>query len=148
MSDHHIPALRRRFLEDMRIKGLLPKTQTMYLRAMREFTRFLGHSPDAATPEELRAFQLDMKERGVGAPTFNNRLTVVPPPVIETPRCTMRRLAPPPQDPAGTGRVIDVRAARSATPRCIAAGTQARPVADLRPSRTCGPKAGSPSACG
>ena len=77
MSDHHIPALRRRFLEDMRIKGLLPKTQTMYLRAMREFTRFLGHSPDAATPEELRAFQLDMKERGVGAPTFNNRLTVL-----------------------------------------------------------------------
>jgi len=44
---------------------------------MREFTRYLGHSPDSATPEELRAFQLDMKERGVGAPTFNNRLTVL-----------------------------------------------------------------------
>jgi integrase/recombinase XerD len=72
-----MPALRRRFLDDMRIKGLQPKTQTMYLRAMREFTRFLGHSPDTATPEELRAFQLDMKERGVGAPTFNNRLTVL-----------------------------------------------------------------------
>jgi site-specific recombinase XerD len=77
MSDHHVPALRQRFLDDMRIKGLLPKTQTMYLRAMRVFTRFLGHSPDSATPEELRAFQLDMKERGVGAPTFNNRLTVL-----------------------------------------------------------------------
>jgi site-specific recombinase XerD len=77
MTDQPMPALRRRFLEDMRIKGLLPKTQTMYLRAMREFTRFLGHSPDTATPEELRAFQLDMKERGVGAPTFNNRLTVL-----------------------------------------------------------------------
>lgn len=77
MSDNHVPALRQRFLDDMRIKGLLPKTQTMYLRAMREFTRFLGHSPDTATPEELRAFQLDMKERGVGAPTFNNRLTVL-----------------------------------------------------------------------
>ena len=37
MSDHHVPALRQRFLDDMRIKGLLPKTQTMYLRAMREF---------------------------------------------------------------------------------------------------------------
>jgi hypothetical protein len=32
----------------MRIKGLQPKTQTMYLRAMREFTRYLGHSPDPA----------------------------------------------------------------------------------------------------
>lgn len=77
MSNQNIPALRRRFLEDMRIKGLQPKTQTMYLRAMREFTRFLKHSPDSATPEELRAYQLDMKERGVGAPTFNSRLTVL-----------------------------------------------------------------------
>ncbi|WP_187430939.1 phage integrase N-terminal SAM-like domain-containing protein [Roseobacter fucihabitans] len=50
----------------MQIKGLQPKTQTMYLRGMRDFTRFLGRSPDTATPEDLRAFQLDMKERGVG----------------------------------------------------------------------------------
>ncbi|WP_227272555.1 site-specific integrase [Roseobacter weihaiensis] len=77
MSDQYVPALRQRFLEDMRIKGLQPKTQTMYLRAMRGFTRFIGHAPDAATPEELRAFQLDMQERGVGAPAFNNRLTVL-----------------------------------------------------------------------
>jgi len=77
MSDQYVPALRQRFLEDMQIKGLQPKTQTMYLRAMRDFTRFLRHAPDSATPEELRAFQLDMKERGVGAPTFNNRLTVL-----------------------------------------------------------------------
>lgn len=76
MTDQHVPALRQRFLEDMRIRGLQPKTQTMYLRAMREFTRCLGHSPDSATPEELRAFQLDMKEHGVSAPTLNNRLTV------------------------------------------------------------------------
>ena len=77
MSDQYIPALRQRFLEDMPIKGLQPKTQTMYLRGMRDFTRFLGHAPDSATPEDLRAFQLDMKERGVGAPSFNNRLTVL-----------------------------------------------------------------------
>ena len=73
MTDQYVPALRQRFLEDMRIKGLLPKTQTMYLRAMREFTRYLGHSPDTATPEELRAFQLDMnpykgrREKNAGA---------------------------------------------------------------------------------
>lgn len=73
MTDQYGPALRRRFLEVMRIKGLQPKTQTMYLRGTRDFTRFLGHAPDSARPEELRAFQLDMKERGVGAPTFNNR---------------------------------------------------------------------------
>ena len=77
MSDQHVPALRRRFLEDMRIKGLQPKTQTMYLRAMRDFTRFLGRSPDTATPEDLRAFQLDMSEKGTGSATFNNRLSVL-----------------------------------------------------------------------
>lgn len=77
MSDHYVPKLRQRFIEDMQIKGLQSKTQTMYLRAMRDFTRFLGHAPDSATPEELRAFQLEMKERGVGAPAFNNRLTVL-----------------------------------------------------------------------
>jgi site-specific recombinase XerD len=68
--------LRRRFLEDMRIKGLQPKTQTMYLRAMRDFTQFLGRSPDTATPEDLCACQLDMKEKGVGAPIRANRLSV------------------------------------------------------------------------
>lgn len=77
MSNQHMPALRLRFLEDMGVKGLMPKTQTMYLRAMREFTRFPGHAPDSATPEELRAFQLNMKDHGVGAVTYNNRLTVL-----------------------------------------------------------------------
>jgi site-specific recombinase XerD len=77
MSDRSIPIIRQRFLEDMRIKGLQPKTQTMYLRAMREFTRFLGRSPDTATSEDLRAFQLDMQEKGTGAATFNNRLSVL-----------------------------------------------------------------------
>jgi integrase/recombinase XerD len=41
MSEQSIPVIRQRFLEDMRIKGLQPKTQTMYLRAMRDFTQFL-----------------------------------------------------------------------------------------------------------
>ena len=67
MTDQYVPALRQQFLEDMQIKGLQPKTQTMYLRGMRNFSRFLGHAQDSATPEELRAFQLDMKERGFAA---------------------------------------------------------------------------------
>lgn len=77
MPDQSIPAIRQRFLEDMRVKGLSPKTQTMYLRAMRDFTRFIGRSPDTASPEDLRAFQLNMADKGVGAPTFNNRLSVL-----------------------------------------------------------------------
>ena len=42
MANQYVPALRQRFLDDMRIEGLRPKTQAMYLRAMREFTRYLG----------------------------------------------------------------------------------------------------------
>ncbi|MGD1882532.1 MAG: hypothetical protein ACFB11_09460 [Paracoccaceae bacterium] len=76
MSDQCVPTLRRRFLEDTWIKRLQPKTQTMYLRAMRDFTRFPGHSPHLATPDELRVSQLDMKNEGVGATTCENRLTV------------------------------------------------------------------------
>ncbi|MFT5624448.1 MAG: integrase/recombinase XerD [Lentimonas sp.] len=92
MIDQYVPALRQRFLEDMQIKGLQPKTQTMYLCGMRDFTRFLRHAIDSATSEELRAFQRDMKERGVGAPTFNNRLTVL--------RCFLRDDMPTPGDEA------------------------------------------------
>ena len=52
MTDQYVPALHQRFLKDMQIKGLQPKTQTMYLRWMRHLTRFLGRSPDNATPED------------------------------------------------------------------------------------------------
>ena len=77
MTDQCVPTLRQRILEDMRIKGLRPKTQTIYPRAMQGFAQFLRHAPDSTTTEELRAFQLNMKEHGVGVPTFNNRLTVL-----------------------------------------------------------------------
>ena len=42
MSDQYVPALHQRFLEDMQIKGLQPKTQTMYLRGMRDSRDFWG----------------------------------------------------------------------------------------------------------
>ncbi|WP_123580064.1 MULTISPECIES: hypothetical protein [Phaeobacter] len=57
------------FLEDMRIKDLQPQTQTqtqtIYLRAMHDFTRFARPALGSATPQELRKVQLAMKERGV-----------------------------------------------------------------------------------
>ena len=37
----------------------------------------IASSPDTATPEDLRAFQLDMSENGTGSATFNNRLSVL-----------------------------------------------------------------------
>ena len=39
--------LRRRMIEDMTIRRLAPKTQASYIRAVRNFTVFLGRSPGA-----------------------------------------------------------------------------------------------------
>ncbi len=77
MSEQSIPVIRQRFLEDMHINGLQPETLMMYLRTMRDFTLFPGGSPDTATSGDLRAFQLDMSEKGTGAATSDNRLTVL-----------------------------------------------------------------------
>jgi integrase/recombinase XerD len=52
-----VSPLRQRMLEDMRLRQLAPRTQAAYVRAVRRFTRFLGHSPDTATDEDLRRFQ-------------------------------------------------------------------------------------------
>ncbi len=54
-----VSPLRQRMVEDMRMRKLAPKTQTAYIRAVRKFAKFLGHSPDTATDEDLRRFQLD-----------------------------------------------------------------------------------------
>ena len=50
-----VSPLRQRMLEDMRLRKLSPKTQTDYIRHVKEFTRFLGRSPDTATQECRRA---------------------------------------------------------------------------------------------
>jgi integrase/recombinase XerD len=56
---HHtkpISPLRQRMIEDMTLRKLSPKTQSKYIRAVINLTRFLGRSPDTATPEELRRY--------------------------------------------------------------------------------------------
>ncbi len=42
-----------------------------------DFAQFLGHSPDTATPEELRAYQLHMTDTGVTASRFNVRIVAL-----------------------------------------------------------------------
>ena len=38
----------------MRIRGLGDKSQQAHIRALKDFTAFLGRSPDTATPDDLR----------------------------------------------------------------------------------------------
>lgn len=67
--------LRQRMIDDMTLRKLAPKTQTAYLRAVIKFTRFFGQSPDLASPEDLRRFQLHMVKTGVSPITINATIT-------------------------------------------------------------------------
>jgi len=66
-----ISPLRRRMIEDMTVRGINEKTQNDYIRHVKNFTIFIGRSPDTATPEDLRAYQLHQREAGVQPPTMN-----------------------------------------------------------------------------
>ncbi len=72
-----ISPLRRRLLDDMRMRKLKPKTRSGYLRAVIRLTRFLGRSPDTASAEDLRDFQLHLVDAGVTAPTLNSMITAL-----------------------------------------------------------------------
>ena len=74
-SNKPISPLRQRMIEDMTLRKLNPKTQTQYIRAVVRLSRFLGRSPDQATAEDLRRFQLHLAESGVSNITINTTLT-------------------------------------------------------------------------
>lgn len=70
-SNKPVSALRQRMIEDMALRKLAPRTQEAYIRAMKNFTQFFGRSPDLASPEDLRRYQLHMVETGVSNTTIN-----------------------------------------------------------------------------
>jgi len=57
-SNKTISPLRQRMLEDMAIRKLGAKTQKDYIRAVVNFAKHLKRSPDSATAEDLREYQL------------------------------------------------------------------------------------------
>jgi integrase/recombinase XerD len=71
MSDNSISLLRQRMIEDMTARRFKEKVQKDYVRHVRTFAEFLGRSPDTATSEDLRRFQLHMAQQQIGAPTIN-----------------------------------------------------------------------------
>ena len=74
-SNKPISPLRRRMLEDMALRKLSAQTQAAYIRAVKNFTRFLGRSPDTAEAEDLRRYQLRMVEQGTSRTTLNATIT-------------------------------------------------------------------------
>ena len=80
MSDktsNPISPLRARMIEDMRVRNFVPETQREYIRAVKKLAAFLKHSPDTATPEELRAFQVHLSEIGTSPTTMNATVTAL-----------------------------------------------------------------------
>ena len=59
-----VSPLRQRMIDDMMMRKLSPKTQSQYIRAVKNLTRYLGHSPESAIDEELRKYQLSMVNDG------------------------------------------------------------------------------------
>ena len=71
MTDQSISRLRRRMIEDMTVRAFTAGTQRGYLRAVEQFTVFLGRSPDQAGVEDLRRYQLAMRSGGASAIAMN-----------------------------------------------------------------------------
>ena len=74
-SSQAVSPLRQRMIEDMRMRKLSPKTQTAYIRAVRRFAGFLGRSPDTASAEDLRRYQLHLVDHGTSPITLNATIT-------------------------------------------------------------------------
>ena len=75
ITTQSISPLRQRMIDDMRIRKLCDKTQTHYIRAVRQFAGFLGRSPDTATIEDLRRYQLHLVDHGISPVSLNAAIT-------------------------------------------------------------------------
>jgi integrase/recombinase XerD len=70
-SSEAVSTLRQRMVDDMRMRKLEPKTRTAYLRAVTKLAAFLKRSPDTASVEDLRRFQLYLVDQGTSPITIN-----------------------------------------------------------------------------
>jgi site-specific recombinase XerD len=64
-------------IEDMTIRKFAPKTQHDYLQRVKNFAAYLGRSPDTASSEDVRHYQLHLTASGVGVPTVNQTVSTL-----------------------------------------------------------------------
>src|SRR6516165_10506299 len=78
MSDTKtVSPLRQRMIEDMAARKLNPNTQRGHISSCKRFAGWLKRSPDTATPDEVRRFQLHLIESGASICTRNRIMTGV-----------------------------------------------------------------------
>ena len=76
-SPQPISPLRARMIEDMSVRGFKEDTRRDYVRHVRAFAAFIGRSPDTATAEELRLFQLHQTQSGLQPPSINSAVSAL-----------------------------------------------------------------------
>ena len=76
-SAEAISPLRRRMIEDMSVRKFGDKTRHDYIRHVESFAKFLGRSPDSATGEDLRRYQVHQTESGVHPPAMNGSVAAL-----------------------------------------------------------------------
>jgi site-specific recombinase XerD len=64
-------------IEDMTVRGFKEDTRRDYVRHVRAFAAFIGRSPDTATAEELRRFQLHQTQTGMRPPSINSAVSAL-----------------------------------------------------------------------
>src|SRR3974390_1924794 len=63
MPDKPISPLRQRMIDDMTARRFGEDTRRNYVRAVKNFTIYLGCSPDKASAEDLRRYQLHLSKQ-------------------------------------------------------------------------------------
>ena len=77
MTTEAITPLRQRMIEDMAARKLNPHTQRSHISSCKRFAAWLKRSPDTATPDEVRGFQLHLIESGASICNRNRIMTGV-----------------------------------------------------------------------
>src|SRR5262245_50335567 len=77
MTTDTVSALRQRMIEDMNSRKLGAHTQRSHISSGKRFAAFLKRSPDTATREDIRRFQLHLAEAGVSICNRNRIMTGV-----------------------------------------------------------------------
>jgi integrase/recombinase XerD len=72
-----VSPLRQRMIEDMAARKLNPHTQRSHIYSCKRFAAWLKRSPDTATPDEVRCFQLHLVEGGASICNRNRIMTRV-----------------------------------------------------------------------
>src|SRR6516225_2774711 len=76
-SPRPVSPLRARMIEDMTVRGFKEDTRRDYVRHVRAFAAFIGRSPDTATAEDLRLFQLHQTQSGMQPPSINGAVSAL-----------------------------------------------------------------------